>query len=138
MVIPDDPVSRVVRLTRRHLGLRVIGGEVILEMSPAGRLLSVDPGIAAPITLKDIVPRAPASAAQARAFEQYSNGDCKLRDAAELVIYTFRLAPPALAWEVGLGCLEERLGDVDLVVYVSDGGEVILDTFATPSPPLLP
>lgn len=97
-VTSDDNGTRHVRMERRYRGLRVIGGEVVVNMDATGRLIDLDVSLPDTVSLDSL--EANVSETQAlqfaeAAFVGHSDGMAR----TERVIYA-RAGRPQLAYDV--------------------------------------
>ena len=96
-VVTDRDGSQHVRLERSYRGLPVIGGDLVVHLSPLSVFRSASLTLRAPIDM-DVIARKPASAAILRAADRFSGTRDGAID-AHLAIYA-RGEQPVLAYDV--------------------------------------
>jgi zinc metalloprotease ZmpA len=90
------------RFERKHQGVRVAGGEIIVRLSPDGTLNGVISTLTRPVNLPSVVPAVREADALRLAIERFRQEGQDRESAAELVIETQKhFAPkPTLTWLV--------------------------------------
>lgn len=90
------------RFERRHQGVRVAGGDIIVRLSPEGLLKGVISTMARPVDLPSVVPAVQEADARRQAVEWFRQEGQDRESTAELVVETQKhFAPkPTLTWLV--------------------------------------
>lgn len=123
-LVRDADGTTHVRFDRRYKGLRVIGGDLIVHMSPKQRLKSVSRSLVRDLDLA-VIPSLEAARAKEFATQQFDG----IRDGeaeAELVIYAHD-TEPVLAWDVSVRGMRKGGMPADMHMIVSAHGDALLD-----------
>jgi zinc metalloprotease ZmpA len=123
-VMFDTDGSEHVRVERRYLGLRVIGGDMVVHSSRSGSFVDASRTLTQPLTL-DI--RARLSAAEALREAQARHGG-EADGTPELVVFA-RGERPRLAWDVRLSGVQADGTPSELHVIVDAGSAAMLDAW---------
>ncbi|HEX5687631.1 MAG TPA: M4 family metallopeptidase [Ideonella sp.] len=121
-LVADADGSQHVRFTRQYRGLPVIGGDLVVHLSPSGQLQDLSISQTARIAL-DVKPQLSSRDAGAKALAAFPHRDGRL-DSLRLVVYA-RDTHPQLAWDALVKGVQADGTPSEHHVILGAGGKVL-------------